>query len=129
MTEPVPTIWSEIQSDPFDSHPSRSGYVIREEGDDELSRRVRVSLYDRDIIVIETWRDQWGLWVTGRRGETSAPWTSNPMIEAIWTVAQEDGTRSFLAAFIDALAWLREWDHGTPSETVVTGNTIDGNAT
>lgn len=76
--------------------------VVRREVDsDQLGRRVTVVKGDDVLFAVRTWRDQWGTWIWGTQaGE--------------WEVAQEDGTPSFLFALIEALAWLREDDFGTP---------------
>lgn len=119
--EDAPAVWAEVSRDEFDDWHSKPvgrsvGYVVREE-DGECGRRVRVNLRDRDIIVIETWLDQWGLWVSGLAGNTGIERTKDPIGGAIWTVAQEFETRSFLYRLIEALTWLREWDYGTPKPT------------
>lgn len=84
----------------FDSHPDKIGRVfIREStSGDELI----VAIDGRETKVVETLRDQWGVFVS---------------IHSL-CVAQEDGTRSFVDALISAMNEIRRRNEATIAATV-----------
>lgn len=89
----------------FDSCPGSVGKVRVEEN--SIGMEVKIVGTTDTTVLVSTARDQWGVFVTA----------------GSITVAQEDGTRSFLDALIRALIVLRKsCEAGTLPATV----TVDG---
>ena len=74
----------------FDSHPDETGRVeLREDG---IISEVWLCIGDEQVAVIQSDRDQWGVW--------------NTVNEIV--IAQEDGTRSAIDALIQCLTILKD---------------------
>ena len=86
----------------FDIHPRSVGKVELLENDYNEDRLV-VRIGEREIVVVEGDRDQWGVYLT---------------VGGI-TIAQEDKTRSFLDALVGGLKVMRDRnEHDTKPATV-----------
>jgi hypothetical protein len=83
-----------------------------------------VGLTDDDGVrheLFNTWRDQWGVYVSAHGSTGSIPTTPQ--------IAQEDQTRSFLDAMIRALKVLRYYNEfGTKPADVVVGADVEKKA-
>lgn len=85
-------------------HP-RSSHQIKflESTEDPIGKLV-IDTGSEQIEILSFDRDQWGLWM-GVNGHT---------------IAQEDGTRSFLDALIKGLQSVKEWgEYGCPDATEI----------
>lgn len=89
----------------FDVLPGATGRVeLRESG---MCQEVVLCVGSTEIPIVQSDRDQWGVWHTVNGG----------------TLAQEDGTRSFLDAMIECLTLLK--DH-TECGTLAATNAAGG---
>ena len=89
----------------FDNHPGKIGKV--EIRDDDLCTLLSVNDGDRDLLLMECRRDQWGTFIT---------------TEGI-CIAQEDNTRSFVDGLIQCLQEIKKHTEVTEPATIF--NTIE----
>lgn len=96
--------WDEIKAGKVDLTKS---WVAVDEENQEGDRRLTVFVDREKQLVIHAFRDQWGTFITFKIGEQG------------FTVAQEDGTMSFMTALVSALEKLRnltDYDTTAPTE-------------
>ena len=92
-----------IFSAEFDNHPGKVGKV--ELRDDDLCTLLSVNDGDKDLLLMEFRRDQWGTFITADG----------------MCIAQEDGTRSFLDGLIKCLQEVRKQTEVTEPATITIG--------
>lgn len=78
-----------------------TGQVRVNDDPDYPDSELAVTVGDQEFMRIDIWRDQWGTYLTFELGDATKTKIGGP------TIAQEDGTRSFLDALILGLTELK----------------------
>lgn len=80
----------------------------------DMGNRITVFANCNPVLVIDADRDQWGTWISLSNGEKSQ------------TIAQEDGTMSFIDAMIAALTKIRRITDINTKPPILTYDVCDG---
>jgi len=104
VTETIKARWE------FDSYRAKESSVelVDCDGNPNYDQKVRVMVDGKEVFAFEAYRDQWGTYIGLAIGDKNS------------TIAQEDGTRSFMAALMTALEkFLAITDHETKPPTEI----------